>query len=514
MNLYKTKCVATFLVSFSTTITTTMNDDHEVDWGNDEDDPRAYFDSLGTGHAIGDGETNDVEIEDAVSLGGDEEEEFAAYGARSNEQNTLSADKFQTTVTKKDPRRRSASIGVSSRKERNQAQPAPLPPSPPPEIRQPTPKLTHALPPKPVVSSSIRAPPSTTAASPMSLPRKERRSNGNTTKKGDEPSLSDKETKSSRTADRDGRHRDSRAEESSWTRPSSDVTDSQPLHRDRTRSFNDRDARPSSRREDDCYRPSHRQAHYSSDEEGREPNSHRAQPRPDAHYRYDDRDRHHGYDSGDHTDRPFARSARYSLEEPVDRSRTDYRESNGSDSRRAHPRDRGASPVRDDSSRRVPRRDDYPAYSSFDKISRDYDDSSRRSAETAERSRYPESFNGRTNSVVVRDPHIQDQGPGRSSTLSTLSASCRPMSNTPRAFCPSRGGGPVFLFPEKPWELSSTRIYASTDLQVFIVAFSLFVSMLYAMSRSQQLFPPHVSSYRTQFSFTPPAVTVTPLQSS
>ncbi|KAH9988799.1 hypothetical protein BJV74DRAFT_460805 [Russula compacta] len=394
-----------------------MNDDHEVDWGNDEDDPRAYFDSLGTGHAIGDGETNDVEVEDAVSLGGDEEEEFAAYGAHSNEQNTFSADKFQTTVSKKDVRRRSASISVSSRKERSQVQPAPLPPSPQPEIRQPTPKLTHALPPKPVVSSSIRAPPSTTAASPMSLPRKERRSNGSTTKKGDEPSLSDKETRSSRTAGRDDRHRDSRAEESSWTRPSSDVTDSQAPHRDRTRSFNDKDARPSSRREDDCYRPAQRQAHYSSDEEGREPNPHRAQTRHDVRYRYDDRDRHHGYDSGEHTDRPVARSARYSPEESVDRSRTDYRESNGSDSRRAHPSDRGASPVRDDSSRRVLRRDDYPAYSSFDKVSRDYDDSSRRGAGTTERSRYPESFNERTNSVVLRGPHIQDQGPGRPSTL-------------------------------------------------------------------------------------------------
>ena len=72
----------------------------------------------------------------------------------------------------------------------------------------------------------------------------------------------------------------------------------------------------------------------------------------------------------------------------------------------------------------------------------------------------------------------------------------------------------MFVFPEKPWELSTTRIYASTDLQMFIMAFSLFVSMIYAISRSQQLFPPHVSSYRTQFPFTPPAVPDTPLQSS
>ena len=489
-----------------------MADDLEVDWGNDDEEfflSRAYFDSVGMGRATGGVETDDVE--DAVSLGGDEEEEFAAYGARSNEQNTPS-DKLLTTFSKRDARRRSASIGRYPRKEMSQVQPAPLPPSPQPETRQPTPKFTHALPPKPVVSSSIRAPPSTTAASPMSLPRKERRSNGSTTKKGDDASLSDKETRSSRAAGRESRHRDSNADESSWTRPGSNTADSHTLHRERGRSVNERDSRPPIRRGDDCYRPSLHQAHNSSDEEGWEPNTYRTQPRHDARYRYDDRDRHHEYTSEDRADRPAAKTTRLSPEdESLDRSRTGYRESNDSDSRRAHPRDRDTSPIRDDSSRRVPRRDDYPAYDSLDKDSRDYGDLSRRGSGTAERSRYPESFNGRTNSVVLRDPHTQNQGPGRSSTLSTLSTSCRPMPNTPHAFCPSRGGGPIFLFPEKPWELSSTRIYASTDSQVFIVAFSLFVSMLYAMSRSQQLFPLHISSYRTQLPFSPPAVPVAPL---
>ena len=491
-----------------------MNDDQEVDWGNDEDDPnisRAYSTPVDINYATGGGEGDDVE--DAVSLGGDEEDDFAAYGARPNERNTSSADKISS---KKDVRRRSASVGVSPKKETRQVPPVPIPSSPQPEVNQPTPKLTHALPPKPVVSSSIRAPPSTTAASPMSMPRKERRSNGSVTKKGDEPILSDRETRSSRTAGRDGRYRDSRTDESPWTRPGSGATDSQPLNRDKTRSFDDRDVRPASRREDDCYRPSHRQSHYSSDEEGREPNSHHAQSRDDIRYRYHDRDRRHDYASEDRADRLSARTARLSPEdESVDRSRTGYRESNDSDSRRFHPRDRDASPVRDDSSRRVLRRDDYHDYDAFDKGSRDYDDPSRRSAGSAERSRYPESFNGRTNSVVSREHHTQNQGPGRSSTLSTLSASCRPMPNAPPYPCyPSRGGGPVFLFPEKPWELSCTRIYASTDSQVFIVAFPLFISMLYTMSRSQQLFPPHVSSSRTRSPLTTPAVTVTPLSSS
>jgi hypothetical protein len=104
-----------------------------------------------------------------------------AGSLRSNEPNTPSADKVQTTHSKRDARRRSASISRTPRKEMGQLQPAPLPPPPQPETRQPM--LTHALPPKPVVSSSTHTPPSTMAASPMSLPRNERWSNGNTTKK-------------------------------------------------------------------------------------------------------------------------------------------------------------------------------------------------------------------------------------------------------------------------------------------------------------------------------------------
>ena len=423
-----------------------MNDDHEVDWGNDEDDyipSRPYFDSVEMDHPSGGVEADDVE--DAVSLGGDEEEEFAAYGARSNEQNTPSDDKFLTTHSKRDARRRSASVSWTPRKEMNQVQQAPLPPSPQLEARQPT--LTHALPPKPVVSNSIRAPPTTTAASPMSLPRKERRSNGSTTKKSDDASLSDKETKSSRTAGRES-HRDLNADESSWTRPGSNATESQPPDRDRAKSVNDRDSFPLLRREDDCYRPSYGPVYYSSDEEGREPNTYRTQPRHDARYRYDNRDRHYDCASDDRVDRPPARSARHSPDGvSLDRSRSIYRESNESDSRRAHPRDRDISPIRDDSSRRVLRRVDYPVYDSYDKGSRDYGDSSRSSG-TVERSRHPESFSGRSNSVVLRDPHTQNQGPGRSSTLSTLSTSCHPMPSTPHAFCPSRGGGPIFISGE------------------------------------------------------------------
>jgi hypothetical protein len=415
-----------------------MVDDHEVDWGNDEDDlvpSNSLPSSIGTSHDTG-GEPDDVE--DAVSLGGDEEEEFAAYGARPNEQNTSPTDRPQTSPQKTDVNRRSASVSVAPRKaarQARQARPTPIPPSPQPEVKQLASKLTHALPPKPVVSSSFRVPPSTTAASPMSLPRKERRSNGNATTTSDEPPLSDRETKSSRNVVRETRHRESHPDESSWTRPGSNAPDLSSLPQDSvTKSIDDRDSRPSLRREDDCYRPSHRRARYSSDEEGKDSSSHLVPSRNDICYRQDDRDKRQNYASSDRNDRPTTRTAGLSPEdEALDRAHPGYRESNTIDARRVHIRDRDVSPVRDDSSRRIPRRGDYPDYDSFDKGPRVFDDPSRRGAGTAERSRYPEAINGRTNSVSSREPYAQNQGPGRSPTLSTFYASCRPLPSPPHA---------------------------------------------------------------------------------
>jgi hypothetical protein len=125
----------------------------------------------------------------------------------------------------------------------------------------------------------------------MSLPRKERRSNGNAANTSDEPPLSDRETKSSRNVVRETRHRETHPDESSWTRPGSNAPDLSSLPQDRAKSVDDRDSRPSLRREDDCYRPSHRRARNSSDEEGKESSSHLAPSRNDARYRHDDRDK-------------------------------------------------------------------------------------------------------------------------------------------------------------------------------------------------------------------------------
>ncbi|KAH9008065.1 hypothetical protein EDB84DRAFT_1447186, partial [Lactarius hengduanensis] len=256
-----------------------MADDHEVDWGNDEDDSvpsKPLLGSIGMSHATG---------------GGDEEEEFAAYGARANEQNTPPTDKLQTIPPKIDVSRRSV-VSVS-KKAAGQGKQIPLPPSPQPEISQLAPKLTHALPPKPVVASSFRVPPSTTAASPMSLPRKGR-SNGNVVNTSDEPLPSDRETKNSRNV---GRHHESHPDESSWTRPGSKIAAH--LHGVVMTAIVLLTVK----------------LRYSSDEEGRESSLHLAQSRNDTGYRHDDRDKRHNYPSGDRNDKPTPRIARLSPED-------------------------------------------------------------------------------------------------------------------------------------------------------------------------------------------------------
>ena len=151
------------------------------------------------------------------------------------------------------------------------------------------------------------------------------------------------------------------------------------------------------------------------------------------HYHHEDKDKRQKYASSDRNDKPTTRTARLSPEdESLDRARPGYRESNASDTRRVHTHDRDISPVRDDSSCRVPQRGDYPDYDTFDKGPRVFDDP-RRGTGTAERSQHPEAINGRTNPVSSREPYAQNQGPGRSPTLSTFYASCRPMPNPPHA---------------------------------------------------------------------------------
>jgi hypothetical protein len=116
-----------------------MNDNQEVDWGNDEDDPnmsRAYSTPVDISYATGGGEVDDVK--DTVSLGGDEEEEyFAAYSAHPNEQNTSSGDKIFSKRMLED----AVLLSVSPKKETRQVPPVPLPLSPQPEVNQ----LTNQL---------------------------------------------------------------------------------------------------------------------------------------------------------------------------------------------------------------------------------------------------------------------------------------------------------------------------------------------------------------------------------
>ena len=167
--------------------------------------------------------------------------------------------------------------------------------------------------------------------------------------------------------------------------------------------------------------------------------------RNDMRYRHEDKDKRQKYASSDRNDKHTTRTARLSPEDKsLDHACPGYRESNTSDTRRVHTHDRDVSPVRDDSSRRVPQRGDYPDYDTFDKGPRVFDDP-RRGTGTAERSQHPEAINGQIDPVSSQETYAQNQGPGRSTTLSMFYASGQ-FDTMPWSIYPSDAPAP-FLTP-------------------------------------------------------------------
>ena len=116
-----------------------------LDWGNEEEDQ----DFAGRGLIAED-------AEDAVSLGGDEDDEFLTYQTRVSQGTTQHVQSPSTTEKQQNP------SGVDARDKALECDRSKTPTKPPQEAPEPTPalnrqlsfgKLTHALPPKPVVSS-------------------------------------------------------------------------------------------------------------------------------------------------------------------------------------------------------------------------------------------------------------------------------------------------------------------------------------------------------------------------
>ena len=213
-----------------------MEDEHEtLDWGNEDDEPQNPSPNGPHSHSKGldidyrrSGDTEDVE--DAVSLGGDEDDiqDYMTYQSNSDKPGNVKAtpappawqrargDASKVEAerdTTPSPRRESSPLFQSPTRANSSSN----------RIHPPPQNLIHALPPKPVVSSAFLAMPSTTAASPMSMARrdKERRVNGMEKAIDSVESLPpDWEVRYSRSGGRDAYYYNLKTFESTWIRPS------------------------------------------------------------------------------------------------------------------------------------------------------------------------------------------------------------------------------------------------------------------------------------------------------
>lgn len=204
-----------------------MEEDTEVlDWGHEDDEQTAQRSS-------GDGRDNwrdREDAEDAVSLGGDEDDMQNFYAYQVNEQDaskgqasTLkSSSTAQTQIqpSKRDLQREASSGSVSQKPPASQSQESD---STQLGRSQSFGKLTHALPPKPVVSVDpyIHPSPATTSTLASSMVQRERRTNGFKSASGgnggDLPA--DWEIRVPRSGGSEHYYYNVKTHESTWTRP-------------------------------------------------------------------------------------------------------------------------------------------------------------------------------------------------------------------------------------------------------------------------------------------------------
>ncbi|KAH9887315.1 hypothetical protein C8Q73DRAFT_748644 [Cubamyces lactineus] len=225
------------------------DDVERVDWGNDEDEQQVSPESY-SAYAPRDptGGYSGEDAEDAVSLGGDDEDEREFYAHHSTEQTTVTGSVLLTksTVmshsTKRDSQRQPSTSSQRARTpSQNQNSESPnsglrrthsastLTPAP----------LTHALPPKPVLVPPLFRPPSparsgTRASSMVHRPKK---SNGpgksNMAADGGDPLPPDWEIRYPRDGSKGIYYYNVKTETSTWERPRLPLTDTSPLDKDR-----------------------------------------------------------------------------------------------------------------------------------------------------------------------------------------------------------------------------------------------------------------------------------------
>lgn len=210
-----------------------MEDDAErVDWGNDDDElqaPPESYPSDSPRQATGGYAGEDAE--DAVSLGGDDEDEREFYAHHSTESTSVgggvlskSAAVTHSHTTKRDNQRQSATSSQHARAPSQSKNPE----SPSSGLRRthsastfPAP-LTHALPPKPVVAPPHFRPPSPTGPGILAsaMVHRQKKSNGSLkASDGGDPLPPDWEIRYPRTGGNEAYYFNVKTEESTWVRP-------------------------------------------------------------------------------------------------------------------------------------------------------------------------------------------------------------------------------------------------------------------------------------------------------
>ncbi|TFY56080.1 hypothetical protein EVG20_g9073, partial [Dentipellis fragilis] len=434
-----------------------MEEEPEVlDWGQEDDDnfnPNggdrshrgSYYD-----YKRGGGEGDDTE--DAVSLGGDEDDipDFIASPARANQPGSVAAeaafDRREVMMASRDQSRRrdsEAETNATRRRDQTPHMQSPPPHSSPMAGRTMAP-LMHALPPKPVTSDSAFLPlPSTTAASPMSMARrdKERRANGNGSRYAEQsdPLASDRETRSSRGQDNDIFNHSHKSSHEPWSRSTASGGASPVRGRARSRS-DIAEPRLSSRRDGDddtLTRAFERRVPFEpgAHEATRDFSSNKHTSHQDRHYRPDEAGtvgrRQDKVPTGPSRGQGSWVSPERELEQPrISRSNTHRAPSE--DTRRPG---RSSSLPRDDDSRRFIESDSYragptyrPSDTSTDQVHNGYHREPRRPATNYDRPRRHDYEAPPPRSVTPQDLFVPNQNTGRSSTLRRRSPSPRPSS--------------------------------------------------------------------------------------
>ncbi|KAI0777328.1 hypothetical protein BD413DRAFT_467773, partial [Trametes elegans] len=213
-----------------------VEDDAErVDWGNDDDEQQAPSDSYAAfpqRQAAGGYAGEDAE--DAVSLGGDEEDEREFYAHQSSEQVAISGGIFakSSSTTHSHPSKRDAQRQTtsSSQRARTPSQPKSsespgrgIPRTHSGSTHTPVP-LTHALPPKPVQVPPLYRPPSPAGPGILAsaMVHRQKKSNGSgkpNAPDGGDPLPPDWEIRYPRDGSKDAYYYNVKTTVSTWVRP-------------------------------------------------------------------------------------------------------------------------------------------------------------------------------------------------------------------------------------------------------------------------------------------------------